>query len=112
MLEAHATDFIAFESAPVRPMALSPDGGTLYVVNSPDNRLEMFSVDGTGLLNYTTSVPVGMEPVAVAVRDASEVWVVNHLSDSVSIVNVEPPPSTDAAHRFRAVRRPNPACGR
>ena len=29
-----------------------------------------------------------MEPVAVAVRSSSEVWVVNHLSDSVSIVDV------------------------
>ena len=32
------------------------------------------------------SVVVGLEPVAVAVRNDNEVWVVNHLSDSVSIV--------------------------
>ncbi len=34
-----------------------------------------------------------MEPVAVAARNANEVWVVNHLSDSVSIVDVgsDPP---------------------
>ena len=33
-------------------------------------------------------MPVGLEPVAVAARTNSEVWVVNHLSDSVSIVDV------------------------
>ena len=39
------------------------------------------------------SVPVGMEPVAVAVRTNTEVWVVNHLSDSISIVDIglDPP---------------------
>ena len=38
-------------------------------------------------------MPVGLEPVAVAARSDSEVWVVNHLSDSVSIVDVgsDPP---------------------
>ena len=35
------------------------------------------------------SVPVGLEPVAVAARSDDEVWVVNHLSDSVSIVELD-----------------------
>ena len=38
------------------------------------------------------SVPVGLEPVAVAARSNAEVWVVNHLSDSVSIVDVASSP--------------------
>jgi len=33
-------------------------------------------------------VPVGLEPVAVAARSNGEVWVVNQLSDSISIVDV------------------------
>jgi DNA-binding beta-propeller fold protein YncE len=80
------SSFHAFESGPVRPMALSPDGARLYVVNTPDNRLEIFRVFPDGIA-HLTSVPVGMEPVAVAARSNDEVWVVNHLSDSVSIVN-------------------------
>ena len=40
-------------------------------------------------LHARGSVPVGLEPVAVAARSDDEVWVVNHLSDSVSIVDVE-----------------------
>jgi sugar lactone lactonase YvrE len=39
-------------------------------------------------LSHRASVPVGLEPVAVAVRSNSEVWVVNHLSDSVSVVHL------------------------
>src|SRR6202008_1320323 len=84
-----ASSFVAFESGPVRPLALSPDRTHLFAVNTPDNRLEIFNVDGTnGTLTHSGSVPVGLEPVAVAARTNGEVWVVNHLSDSVSIVDV------------------------
>jgi len=71
----------------VRPLALSPDGSLLFVCNIPDGRLEVFSVDASGL-HGVGSVQVGVEPVAVAARSNSEVWVVNHLSDSISIVDV------------------------
>ena len=37
-------------------------------------------------------MPVGLEPVAVAARTDGEVWVVNHLSDSVSVVDVAADP--------------------
>ena len=79
--------FVNFESGPVRPLVLSPDGSTLFAANTPDNRLEIFTV-GAGGITLTGSVPVGLEPVAVAARTDTEVWVVNHLSDSVSIVDV------------------------
>jgi DNA-binding beta-propeller fold protein YncE len=85
-----AGSFVTFESGQVRPLALSPDGTRLFAVNTPDNRLELFDV-GAGGLVHQGSVPVGMEPVAVAARTASEVWVVNHLSDSVSIVDLSGP---------------------
>jgi YVTN family beta-propeller protein len=86
---AGAGSFVAFESGPVRPLAMTPDGLHLYAVNTPDNRLEIFNV-GTGGLTHSASVPVGMEPVAVAVRGNNEAWVVNHLSDSLSIVRLSP----------------------
>ena len=82
---AHA--FTTFETGQVRPLALSPDGTQLFATNTPDNRLEIFAVSGAGL-THTGSVPVGLEPLAVAARSNTEVWVVNHLSDSVSIVDI------------------------
>ena len=82
-----AASFVTFESGQVRPLALSPDGTRLFAVDTPDDRLEIFDVSAGGL-THADSVPVGLEPVAVAARTNGEVWVVNHLSDSVSIVDV------------------------
>ncbi len=92
VVPARAQTFTAFESGQVRPLAMSPDGTRLFAVNTPDNTLEIFDVSGAGLTK-TGSVPVGLEPVAVAARTNGEVWVVNHLSDSISIVDVAGSPA-------------------
>ncbi|MEM9073489.1 MAG: hypothetical protein AAGE52_33595 [Myxococcota bacterium] len=83
--------FLNFESGQVRPLALSDDGERLFVVNTPDNRLEIVDLTGD-VPAIAASVGVGLEPVAVAVESPGRVWVVNHLSDSVSIVDVEASP--------------------
>nr|MBX2882072.1 hypothetical protein [Granulosicoccus sp.] len=80
--------FVTFESGQVRPLALSNDGQTLFATNTPNGTLEIFSVSSDGL-EHAHTVPVGMEPVAVALHGDTEAWVVNHLSDSISIVNLE-----------------------
>jgi len=80
--------FTHFESGQVRPLALAPNGRLLFACNTPDNRLEVFRVSRHGLRSLG-SVAVGLEPVAVAARTDREVWVVNHLSDSVSIVRLD-----------------------
>lgn len=84
--------FITFESGHVRPVAATPDGTKLFAVNTPDNRLEVFNVSG-GSLTHTDSIPVGMEPVSVTARTNTEIWVVNHLSDSVSIIDLSASPA-------------------
>src|SRR5262245_59587079 len=76
-----------FEAGQVRPLALSRDDSLLYAVNTPDNRLEIYSTQGNGV-THVSSVAVGLEPVAVAQRSADELWIVNHVSDIVSIVDV------------------------
>ena len=58
------------------------------------------STSGTPI--FSDRVPVGLEPVAVAARTNTEVWVVNHLSDSVSVVDLT----------RHAARRPHAAGGR
>lgn len=85
-----ASDFVLFESGHVRPLAIASDGDHLFAVNTPDNRLEVFEVRPNKLV-HEGSVSVGLEPVAVAVRSDTEVWVTNLLSDSVSIVDVSDP---------------------
>ncbi len=88
---SNGPSFVEFESGQVRPIAMSPDGNTLFAVNTPNGTLEIFNVTAGGLA-FQARVPVGMEPVAVAARSNSEVWVVNHLSDSVSIVSLSGTP--------------------
>ncbi len=82
--------YVNFETGPVRPLALSANGERLYAVNTPDGRLEI--LDPGNALEPLASVPVGMEPVAVAEAPDGRVWVVNHLSDSVSVVDVDANP--------------------
>lgn len=86
-----AATVVNFESGHVRPLALAADGDTLFAVNTPDNRLEILAVTAAGL-QHRTSVPVGLDPVAVAEAPDGRVWVVNHLSDSISIVDVDADP--------------------
>ena len=84
---AASPDFVHFEASHVHPAALTPGGARLLVVNTPNDRLAIFDVTGTHPVKVF-DLPVGLEPVAVAAQSDSEAWVVNHLSDDVSIVNL------------------------
>lgn len=81
------TSFVNFESGQVRPLALTSDGSRLLVTNTPASTLDLFNVTETGL-ELAHSIAVGMEPVSVALFNDSEAWVVNHLSDSISIIDL------------------------
>ena len=89
--QAASPSYYEFESGHVRPLAKSADGTKLFAVNTPNNTLDVFNINGSQL-TLVARVPVGMEPVAVAVRSNNEVWVVNHLSDSVSVVTLDGTP--------------------
>src|SRR2546425_6170554 len=80
--------YVNFESSQVHPIALTPSGGKLLVVNTPDALLEVFTVLPGGGLTPPVSIPVGLEPVSVVPRTDTEAWVVNHLSDTISIVDL------------------------
>lgn len=84
---------IGFESAPVRPIAMTEDGDQLLLTNTSNNSLDVFDIDESGRLSFTSSIPVGLEPVSVAVYQG-KAWVVNHLSDSISIVDLTLTPAT------------------
>lgn len=79
--------FVNFESPQVHPLDITPDGLTLVAVNTADGQLEVFNIVG-GLPVRRGSVPVGVDPVSVRVRSNGEAWVVNQISDSVSVVDL------------------------
>ena len=84
--------FISFESAPVRPIAETPDGRRVVITNTANNSLDIFDVDQQGTLTLSESVAVGVEPVAVAITN-NQAWVVNHVSDSISIIDLTAMPA-------------------
>jgi len=82
-----APSFVTFESGQVRPLAMSPDGKLLFAANTPNSTLEIFDLTAAPP-RLVARVPVGLEPVTVAPRSNTEVWVANLVSDSVSIVSL------------------------
>jgi YVTN family beta-propeller protein len=80
------TGFVNWESPHVHPLELGPEG-TLLAVNTPDGRLEVLDRTRAGL-SLRASIPVGVDPVSVRHRAGDEVWVVNHVSDTVSVVDL------------------------
>ena len=79
--------FVNFETPQVTPVDMTPDGTLLLVTNTADNRLELFAVGDDGLAAIG-AIPVGLEPVSVRARTNDEAWVVNHVSDTVTIVDL------------------------
>lgn len=82
--------FTHFEARQTHSIALTPDKKRLLAVNSMDARLSVYDVSDASNIEpvLIAEIPVGMEPVAVAARTSDEVWVVNEVSDSISIVSL------------------------
>ena len=79
--------FVNWENPHVHPLHITPDGTKLLAVNTPDNSLLVYDISGN-VINQIASIPVGLDPVSVRARTNNEVWVVNHVSDTVSVVNL------------------------
>ena len=84
---AGQTGFLNWENPHVTPLDITPDNTRLLAVNTADNRLLVFDIT-SGSPVQTMAIAVGLDPVAVRARSNSEAWVVNHISDSVSIVDL------------------------
>ncbi|MBP6390090.1 MAG: beta-propeller fold lactonase family protein [Flavobacteriales bacterium] len=79
--------FTNFESPHVHPLDMTPNGQLLLAVNTANNTLEVFQLGGPMMLNVA-SIPVGLDPVTVRVRSNTEAWVVNQVSDEISVVDL------------------------
>ncbi|WP_202920761.1 YncE family protein [Urbifossiella limnaea] len=76
----------SLESPHAAPVALR--GELVFVANTPSGTLDV--IDRTAR-KIVARVNVGVDPVGVAVRpDGKEVWVANHVSDSVSVIDIDP----------------------
>ena len=95
-------NFVNFEAAQTNPIRLPPDGTRLFAVNTPDARLSVFDAFGPGDRVLIAEVPVGIEPVSVNALTNDEAWVVNQVSDSISIVSVAAGIVTDTIRWLRS----------
>ncbi|HLQ38416.1 MAG TPA: hypothetical protein VK348_11480, partial [Planctomycetota bacterium] len=85
---ARTQEFVNFEGPQTHSVAVARAGDHLFATNTPGNRLSVFSLADARAPRLEAEIPVGLEPVAVAERNGDEVWVVDWLSDAVSIVSL------------------------
>ncbi|MBC7820495.1 MAG: beta-propeller fold lactonase family protein, partial [Planctomycetaceae bacterium] len=93
-----AQPFVNYEGKQTSPVRLSPDGSRLFAVNTADNRLSVFDVSNPKNPILIAEIPVGLEPVSVNPISNDEAWVVNEVSDSVSVVSVSQHIVTDTLY--------------
>ena len=80
--------YVNFEGKQTNPVRVSPDGTRLFAVNTPGASVSVFDLADPAKPKLIAEIPVGIEPVSVNPRSSDEVWVVNEISDSVSVVSV------------------------
>ncbi|MEE2641036.1 MAG: ankyrin repeat domain-containing protein [Planctomycetota bacterium] len=84
----------SFLSPHAKPITVH--GDAVYVVNTPSDTVDVIDRKSG---KVTARIRVGIDPVSVAVRpDGKELWVSNHISDSVSVIDLD-----SAAPTFRQV---------
>ena len=72
-----------FVSPHARPIAIQ--NNRIFVVNTPSDTVDVIDSKSQKVVHR---VPVGIDPVSIALRpDGKEVWVSNHISDSVSVID-------------------------
>jgi len=96
--EAPTPVFANFEPEQTNPIRLSADVTRLFAVNSANNSLSVFDVTQPTNPVLLSEIPVGVGPVSVNSRASDEVWVVNQVSNSVSVVSVSQGIVTDTIY--------------
>jgi len=82
-----APPFANFESTQINPVRLSADNTRLFAVNPANQSMSVFDVRQPASPALIAQIPVGIGPASVNPRTNDEAWVVNQVSNSVSIVS-------------------------
>ena len=76
----------SFLSPHARPILVHE--GRVFVVNTPADTIDVIDSRTRQIIHR---IDVGIDPVSLAVRpDGRELWVANHVSDSVSVIDINP----------------------
>ncbi len=102
MMMPEEGSFRNFETPHVHPVDINPSGSLLAVVNTAGAHIEIYNINLVdGSLTPSVSVPVGYDPVTARWRTDNELWVINQVSDSISIVNAADGHVTDTIVTYR-----------
>lgn len=82
------TPFVSFEPSQTNPIRLSADGTRLFAVNTANSSLSVFDVSTPATPKLLVEIPVGLGPVSVNPLSDDVAWVVNQVSNSISVVSV------------------------
>ena len=76
----------SFLSPHARPILVHE--GRVFVANTPSDTVDVIDAQTTKVVRR---IHVGIDPVSLALRpDGRELWVANHVSDSVSVIDINP----------------------
>lgn len=76
----------SFLSPHFRPIVVRKN--SVFVANTPADTVDVIDSNSAKIIKR---IPVGIDPVSMAIRpDGREVWVSNHISDSVSVIDSDP----------------------
>lgn len=87
--------FANFEPGQTNPLRQSADGTRLLAVNTPNASLSVFDLSPPSRPRLIAEIPVGLGPVSVNPKSNDEAWVVNQVSNSISVVSVARGVTTD-----------------
>ena len=80
-----ATGHPTFMSPHAAPIAVN--GSYVFVVNTPSDTVDVINATNYSIVEQ---INVGIDPVSIGVRpDGKEIWVANHVSDSVSVIDTD-----------------------
>src|SRR3984957_298103 len=87
-VHAQASAFANFEGSQTNPIRMSADGTRLFAVNTPNQTLSVFDLTVPTTPQLIAEIPVGLEPVSVNPVNDDTAWVVNQVSNTISVVSV------------------------
>lgn len=92
VVEAASLGHMNFESPHSNPIVHLASQNLVYVVNTPAATVDVIDTESNEVV---ARVNVGVDPVGIAIRpDGKEVWVTNHVSDSISVIDSDPQSAT------------------
>ncbi len=88
LLVAQDLPYVNWENHPVHALDISPDRNRLAITHTADNRVQLFDI-ALGYPVRLGHVKVGIDPVSVRFQDNNTLWVINHISDSITVIDFE-----------------------